>query len=66
MSHFMSTEKWEEDSMVLDMRPMLRGETKHIHIDYLLTPDLPDGAQFDGDAHVLGDVTDEEIGRAHV
>mgnify|MGYP003294276851 CR=1 FL=1 len=45
--------------MVLDMRPMLRGETKHIHIDYLLTPDLPDGAQFDGDAHVLGDVTDE-------
>ena len=55
----MSTEKWEEDSMVLDMRPMLRGETKHIHIDYLLTPDLPDGAQFDGDAHVVGDVTDE-------
>ena len=45
--------------MVLDMRPMLRGETKHIHIDYLLTPDLPDGAQFDGDAHVVGDVTDE-------
>ena len=59
MSHFMSTEKWEEDSMILDMRPMLRGETKHIHIDYLLTPDLPDGAQFDGDAHVVGDVTDE-------
>ena len=45
--------------MILDMRPMLRGETKHIHIDYLLTPDLPDGAQFDGDAHVVGDVTDE-------
>ncbi len=45
--------------MVLDMRPMLRGEVKHIHIDYLLTPDLPEGVQFDGDAHVLGDVTDE-------
>ena len=45
--------------MVLDMRPMLRGETNHIHIDYLLTPDLPDGAEFDGDAHVVGDITDE-------
>ena len=45
--------------MVLDMRPMLRGETDHIHIDYLLTPNLPDGAEFDGDAHVVGDVTDE-------
>ena len=45
--------------MVLDMRPMLRGETDHIHIDYLLTPDLPDGAEFDGDIHAIGDVTDE-------
>ena len=45
--------------MVLDMRPMLRGEVAHIHIDYLLTPDLPDGAEFDGDAHVIGDITDE-------
>ena len=45
--------------MVLDMRPMLRGEVDRIHIDYLLTPDLPDGAKFDGDAHVVGDVTDE-------
>ena len=45
--------------MVLDMRPMLRGEVDHIHIDFLLTPDLPDGAEFDGDAHVVGDITDE-------
>ena len=45
--------------MVLDMRPMLRGEVDRIHIDYLLTPDLPDGAEFNGDAHVVGDVTDE-------
>ena len=45
--------------MVLDMRPMLRGEVDRIHIDYLLTPDLPDGARFNGDAHVVGDVTDE-------
>ncbi len=45
--------------MILDMGPMLRGETSCIHFDYLLTPDLPDGAQFEGDAHVVGDVTDE-------
>ena len=45
--------------MVLDMRPMLRGEVDRIHIDYLLTPDPTDSAVFDGDAHVVGDVTDE-------
>ena len=45
--------------MVLDMRPMLRGETDRIRFDYPLTPDLPDGAEFDGDAHVVGEVTDE-------
>ena len=45
--------------MILDMGPMLRGETDHIHVDYLLTPDLPSGAEFEGDAHVVGDVTDE-------
>lgn len=45
--------------MVLDLCPMLRGETNHIHIDYLLTPTLPDGVEFDGDAHVVGDITDE-------
>ena len=45
--------------MVLDMGPMLRGEVDRIQIDYLLTPDLPDGAEFEGDAHVQGYVTDE-------
>ena len=45
--------------MILDMRPMLRGEVDHIHIDYLLTPDLPDGAEFEGDARVVGDIVDE-------
>ena len=38
---------------------MLRGEVDRISIDYFLTPDLPDGAEFDGDAHVVGEVTDE-------
>ena len=45
--------------MLLDMRPMLRGEVDHIHIDYPLTPDTPDGVEIDGDAHVVGDITDE-------
>ena len=49
---------WRWVIVILDMRSMLRGETDHIHIDYLLSPDLPDGAEFEGDAHVVGDVTD--------
>ncbi|MBR2721520.1 MAG: DUF177 domain-containing protein [Clostridia bacterium] len=45
--------------MVLDMRPMLRGEVEQIHIDYLLTPTLSGGAEFDGVAHVVGCITDK-------
>ena len=45
--------------MILDMGPMLRGETRSIRIDYLLTLDHPDGAEFDGDAHVVGEITDD-------
>lgn len=45
--------------MVLDMRPMLRGEVDKLSIDFLLTPDLMDGAELDGDAHVVGEVTDQ-------
>jgi len=45
--------------MVLDMRPMLRGEVDQIAIDYLLTPELPMGVTSNGDAHVEGLVTDE-------
>ena len=45
--------------MILDMRPMLRGEVDHIQFDYLLKPDPLDGVEFEGDAHVVGKVTDE-------
>ena len=45
--------------MVLDMRPMLRGEVDKISIDFLLTPDLMDGAELEGDAHVVGEITDQ-------
>ena len=54
----MSTES-EVVSMILDMRPMLRGEVSRIDIDFSLTPDLPDGAEFAGDARVIGSVTDQ-------
>ena len=45
--------------MVLDMRPMLRGEVDRIQFDYLLKPEPLDGVEFEGDAHVVGEVTDE-------
>ena len=43
--------------MVLDIRPILRGETKRIDIDYSLTPYGITGVSF-GEAKVVGDVTD--------
>ncbi|MBR7099198.1 MAG: DUF177 domain-containing protein, partial [Clostridia bacterium] len=45
--------------MILDMRPMLRGETDKIAIDFFLTPEAVDGAEFENDAHVVGEVTDQ-------
>ena len=45
--------------MILDMRPMLRGEANKIAIDFLLTPELSEGAEFEDDAHVVGEVTDQ-------
>ncbi len=44
--------------MILDLRPLLRGETDHIDIDYYLTPDPIDDICFDSDAHVFGKITD--------
>ena len=44
--------------MILDMRPMLRGETDRIEIDFSLAPQLPDDAKPDGDARVVGEITD--------
>ncbi|MBQ8208162.1 MAG: DUF177 domain-containing protein [Clostridia bacterium] len=44
--------------MILDLRPLLRGETDHIDIDYYLTPDPIDDITFDSDAHVFGRITD--------
>ena len=44
--------------MILDVGPLLRGETDCIEIDYMLTPDKIDGVEFSGDARVLGTITD--------
>lgn len=45
--------------MVLDMRPMLRGETDRITVDYLLSSDPTDLPEMSGPAHVTGSVTDQ-------
>ena len=45
--------------MKLDMRPMLRGEVSRISLDFMLTPDEVDGVTLQGDAHVVGEITDE-------
>ena len=45
--------------MTLDMRPMLRGEVSRISVDYMLSPESVSGVMFDGDAHVLGEITNE-------
>ena len=44
--------------MILDVGPLLRGETESIAIDYMLTPQKLDGVTFNGDAHVLGTIKD--------
>ena len=44
--------------MILDLRPLLRGETDHIDIDYFLEPDPIEDISFDSDAHVVGRITD--------
>ena len=45
--------------MVLDLRPMLRGEADRIAIDYLLPADTGSLPEMHGDAHVTGEVTDQ-------
>lgn len=45
--------------MVLDLRPMLRGETRNIDFEYQMKPTLPEGAEMTRDADVCGKVTDE-------
>lgn len=45
--------------MVLDIRPMLRGEVDRIAIDYLLPQESGSLAGMNGAAHVVGELTDQ-------
>lgn len=44
--------------MILDMGPILRGETSRMTFDYALSPIPMDRIEFLGDAHVSGEITD--------
>lgn len=44
--------------MVVDVAPLLRGETEKIEIDYMLSPEQLDGVTFESDARVIGCLTD--------
>jgi uncharacterized protein len=45
--------------MNLDLRPMLRGETNRIAVDFCLAPEPLYGVTFDGEAHVVGEITNQ-------
>ena len=45
--------------MNLDLRPMLRGETNRISMDFLLEPDELYGVSFGDGIHVVGEVTNQ-------
>ena len=47
-----------KQKMKLDISALLRGETRLIEFDYMLTPESVDNATFTDDAHVTGKVTD--------
>ena len=44
--------------MILDIKPLLRGEVHRIPVEYSFKPDPIPGVRFDGDAEVRGAVTD--------
>ena len=44
--------------MKLDLRPMLRGETRHIPVDFTMTFDEIDDVTLDGEVRVNGDIVD--------
>ena len=45
--------------MNLDLRPMLRGETNWIQMDFSLEPDALFGVEFRDSIHVVGDITNQ-------
>ena len=45
--------------MIMDLKPMLRGEVTRMVIDLSIEPEAPYGVSFDGDVHVTGEVTNQ-------
>ena len=45
--------------MIMDLKPMLRGEVTRLAIDLSIEPEAPYGVSFDGDVHVTGEVTNQ-------
>lgn len=45
--------------MNLDLRPMLRGETNRMSMDFLLEPDDLYGVEFSDKIHVVGEITNQ-------
>ncbi len=43
--------------MLLDLKPMLRGEITRMPIDFSIEPEAPFGVSFDGDVRVFGEIT---------
>lgn len=44
--------------MLLDVRPILRGEVSSLELDFTLTPEPIERVHFEKDAHFIGKVTD--------
>ena len=45
--------------MLIDLKPMLRGEVTRMSIDFSIEPEAPYGVSFDGDVRVFGEVTNQ-------
>ncbi len=45
--------------MLLDLKPMLRGEITRLPIDFRIEPEAPVGVELTGDAHIEGEITNQ-------
>ena len=45
--------------MLIDLKPMLRGEVTRMPIDFSIEPEAPYGVSFDGDVRVFGEITNQ-------
>ena len=45
--------------MLLDLKPMLRGEITRLPVDFRIDPEAPVGVELTGDAHFTGEITNQ-------